>query len=287
MNALVAIQVAVHDRHSFLRSAYAETPFKVANISEGRHPRQLHLMLMSSSPGILEGDNYTIDIALDENSALQLSTQSYQRLFSMTGGAGQALTVRMAKGSSFVYLPHPVVPHALSVFRASGKIYLADECSVTWAEIFTCGRKLSGERFLFSFYQSVTEIFWNDKLMIKENLVMAPGKTDAVMQQLEGFTHQASMICLWPRGLVAECKAAVSEYLSRQQDILYGVTAASVNGVIIRLLGNSAEHLFDCIKKLNGILHLVKLTNDGIAALDHDVQNGCEGVLALKKVYEQ
>ena len=55
----------------------------MANITEDKTGATLQLMLMSSSPGILDGDEYKIKIELEENCSLQLHTQSYQRLFNM------------------------------------------------------------------------------------------------------------------------------------------------------------------------------------------------------------
>ena len=95
------------------------------------------------------------------------------------------------------YLPHLSVPHEGSDFTARNKIYLVDNCSLVWGEVLTCGRKLNGEVFLFSKYHNVTEIFLNNKLIIKENLLIQPGQINVnAIGQLEGYTHQASLIYL-------------------------------------------------------------------------------------------
>jgi urease accessory protein len=134
-------------------------------------------------------------------------------------------------------------------------VFLSEGCNLIWTEILTCGRKLNGERFLFSFYHTVTEIFLDGKLVVKENLRMAPDKIEVnVVGQMEGFTHQASLICLSPLCLVNEKKELVLAYLATQTDILFGVTIAPVNGLIIRMLGNRAEQLFDCVKKMAALV---------------------------------
>ncbi|MEO5684944.1 MAG: urease accessory protein UreD [Chitinophagaceae bacterium] len=256
MKASVLIQIAAHNKSSFLKHAYAEPPFKVANITEARNPQLLELMLMSSSPGVLDDDRYLVDIELAANSSLRLTTQSYQRLFRMVKGAEQDITVRMLPGSSLVYLPHPVVPHESAVFRANNKLYLSHGCNVIWGEVLTCGRKLNGERFLFSFYHSTTEIFLNGRMVVKENLRMAPGTIEVdTIGQMEGFTHQASLICLSPAYIINDKKTAVTSCLAEEKEIAFGITTAPVHGVIIRILGNGAEQLFDCLKKLAGIMN--------------------------------
>lgn len=212
-------------------------------------------MLMSSSPGVLDDDEYEIKIETGEGCEMELHTQSYQRLFNMKKGAKQLMEVYLDKGSSFVYLPHPAVPHEHSVFLAKNKIYLNDDCGLIWGEVVTCGRKLNGESFLLSKYHNVTEVLINDKLVIKENLLMQPSLINPnLMGQLEGFTHQASFICINEKAKFMEIGDAAYEYLSLQKEIEFGITSPPVNGLILRILGYKAEQLFECLKAINKLM---------------------------------
>src|SRR4051812_46678781 len=118
MIARVSIYTAFRESQTYLKNSFADTPFKVANVTEDKKDRSLKLMLMSSSPGILDGDDYRIEILLGEDSSLQLLTQSYQRLFNMKKSAAQRMVVTMQRGTLFTYLPHPTVPHKESDFGA-------------------------------------------------------------------------------------------------------------------------------------------------------------------------
>jgi urease accessory protein len=255
MKAKLHIETVLKDGITCLKQSYCTPPFKVANITEDKSSAPLHLMLMSSSPGILDGDEYELKIEMGENSSLQLHTQSYQRLFNMKKGARQLMEVYLKKGSSFVYLPHPSVPHENYVFTTTNKFFLNSGCRLMWGEVLTCGRKLNGEVFRFSKYHSITEVFMNNRLVIKENLLMQPAVIDpAAIGQLEGFTHQASFI-FWDEKM--DCIDAgniIHEYLLLQNEIVSGVTAAPANGLIIRLLGYRAEQLYDHLKAIVRIL---------------------------------
>ena len=181
------IQTALRNDITFLKKAYCTSPLKVADITENKKEQTLHLMMRSSSPGILDGDEYRMKIELSERSSLQLHTQSYLRLYAMKKSASQILNVKQTAGSSFCFLPHPVVPHEASDFCTHNKIFLSDDCSLIWGEVLTCGRKLSGEVFKFKRYQSITEIFINNHLVIKENLLIDPFLTDInAICQMEG-----------------------------------------------------------------------------------------------------
>lgn len=255
MKAELHIQAARRDARTYLKKAFFTPPFKVADITEDKRANQLQLMLMSSSPGILDGDAYQLKIDLDEGCSLELQTQSYQRLFTMKQSASQQMRVQMAEGSSLCFLPHPVVPHEQSSFSATNAIYMADGCSLIWGEVLTCGRKLNGEVFLFSKYHTVTQVFINQKLRIKENLLLQPATMNLkAIGQMEGFTHQASLIYLNEQTSLPAIQEMIAAYLAHQPDILFGVSVAPVNGLIIRLLGQRSEQLHTCLKMIARLL---------------------------------
>lgn len=256
MKAELHIQVAEKSNRSFLKHSYFTTPFKVMNITEDKSGADLHLMLMSSSPGILDGDEYDIKIDLEQNSSLHLYTQAYQRLFNMKQGAVQNMEVHIAANASFYYLPHPSVPHEQSIFTAKNNFYLAANSCLFFGELLTCGRKLNGEAFLFSKYQSVSNIYQNGKLVIKENLLMQPALIDVyAVGQLEGYTHQASMICIDSKIDTKQVQQLLVHALNEEIGLDFGVSITPANGLIIRMLGNGAEHLYALLKKIPALIH--------------------------------
>lgn len=251
MIAKLHIETALKNDKTYLSNCFFTTPYKVADITEDRRKNELHLMLMSSSPGILDGDKYEVMIKLKENTSLQLQTQSYQRLFNMKKGASQSIELRMSKGSSFTYLPQPTVPHTSSNFVAVNNIYLSDNCQLTWGELLTCGRKLNGEEFAFSKFHSTTKIFWNNRLVVKENLLIEPDKINVhAIGQLENCTHQASLIFINEAADTKSIIKDINEKLNQQEGICFGVSSLPVNGVIIRILGFKAERLYSCLKNI-------------------------------------
>lgn len=219
------------------------------NITEDKHSNDLKLMLMSSSPGILDGDEYNLIIDVIENGTLELHTQSYQRLFNMVNGAKQFMKVNMQQNASFTYLPHPSVPHENSIFTAKNSIYLSNNCKLIWGEVLTCGRKLNGEVFTFSKYHNSTEIYLNQKIIIKENLLLQPLLLNPnSMGQLAAFTHQASLIVVNETIDSIAFADAIHAYLLQQTEIDFGISTTQTNAIIVRILGYKAEQLFTCLK---------------------------------------
>jgi urease accessory protein len=185
---------------TFLQNCFCKQPFKLANITEHKADGLLRLMITSSSPGILSNDNYNIAIDIEENANVHISTQGYQRLFTMTGKAIQFMNVHIKNKASFTYLPHPVVPHEASDFSSTNDIYLHKKHNLIWSEIITCGRKLSGEEFKFTRFRNMTNIYIDNKLVIKENVLLEPSKRNIhATGQLEGYTIliRNRRYCIW------------------------------------------------------------------------------------------
>jgi len=250
MNSTVQIHITSRNGISHLASAYFTPPFKIANVTEDKSDPTLHLMLMSSSPGILDGDEQTLKLTLDADTRLQLHTQSYQRLFTMRTGATQTIQVDIGPGARFCWLPHPAVPHAGSIFKGRNKIVLAKGSQLIWGEVLTCGRKLSGEVFALSIYHSRTEIFGDNHLALLENQYLCPAALPVTtFGQLEQFTHQASLITTETHSR-KDIEDYVAGQTSTRPGILGGVTEGPAGFLVIRLLGHAAEHLHATLKAI-------------------------------------
>jgi len=242
---------------TYLKECYCTRPFKVANVREEQSDPVLRLMMMSSSPGMLDKDHYRMDITVTAGTALHLQTQAYQRLFHMATGAKQEMTVQLQPGSTFTFLPHPLVPHEKATYTGYTNIHLSADCRLIWGEIITCGRKLNGEVFLFTKLHSITHVYAAGQLLLRDNLLMQPGFTDfQAMGWMEGYTHQATFLFFdtHEKMVLNETADRLHRYLEEQPGILAGVTHTRGNGIMVRILGHSGEQLYECQQQLARLL---------------------------------
>ncbi|WP_159455880.1 urease accessory protein UreD [Chitinophaga eiseniae] len=251
MNQLSLISGYKNGR-SWLKDSYCTRPFKLANVGIYRQDPALYLMVMSSSPGILDGDHYDIDIRTESHSRLQLQSQSYQRLFNMKTGAQQQQRIHMEAQSVFSYVQHPLVPHENAMFKSHTVAHLEDDCQFTFGEIITCGRKHSGEVFRFSRLHSVTEIFHRGKLILKDNLLLQPQLLPMqAIGQMEGYTHQATLLYIHTGATDMELHlTALRQLLEEPPGVVGGVSLPDARCLVVRILGNGGEQLYDCLRKM-------------------------------------
>ncbi|MCW3467267.1 urease accessory protein UreD [Chitinophaga nivalis] len=241
---------------SYLKDTFFTRPFRVANVGEHKSDPALYLMVMSSSPGILDGDHYEITLTAEPYSRFQLQSQSYQRLFNMRKGAQQEQYIQLQEHSTFSYVQHPVVPHENAIFKGRNIIRMADDCRLTLGEIITCGRKHSGEVFRFQHFQNVTMIYHHEQLLLKDNVLLQPQLLSmAAVGQMEGYTHQGTLFYV-DTGMtnLEALPDDIHALLEEEKDIAVGVSAAGQRAVVVRLLGNGGEQLFNCLRKVQQYL---------------------------------
>ena len=256
MDSSLVIKIEQRNGNSFLRDAYVTPPFRIVPVGQYKKDKAAYLMIMSSSPGLLDNDLHDIRINMDADTVLQLQTQAYQRLYNMKSGAAQHTTLRMAAGSSFSYVPHPVVPQTEARFQSVNKIYMEDGCQVLWSDIVTCGRKMSGEEFKYHSFQTRTEVYLNQKMVVKDNVLLSPKVMPVSgMGMFEGYTHQGSMLFYSAKNIdVNTYIDRIYENYQSAKGIVFGISALKENGFMIRVLGNGAEQLYKIFKEIENVL---------------------------------
>ncbi len=127
--------------------------------------------------------------------------------------------------------------------------------NLIWSEIITCGRKGSGEEFKFTRYHNVTNVYLNKKLVVKENVLLEPFKKNVhAIGQLEGYTHQSTLLFIDDQADIKKISGECKELLSGTEDITFGISTLPVNGLIFRILGYGGEKLFSCNNKLASLI---------------------------------
>jgi urease accessory protein len=265
MKSALTIEAVLRQGRSVLADCYHTQPFKIMNVSGSQ--KGLELVLMSASPGLLEGDEQQLQLRIGAGAQLSLATQAYQRFFAMEQGATQSLTVFIEAGGSLVYLPHPAVPHTGARVRSTNTFHLSKGGALLWGEVLTCGRKGSGERFQFTSYRSTTVIHYAGRILCREVIAIEPAVMDLEAIGLyEGYSHQASFYCIDEKLSVASLVAALQPVLASGGEMLCGISALPAAGIVVRLLGQSAEPLYECLQELARSVR-------GLQAAKHKNQN--------------
>ncbi|SHL12041.1 urease accessory protein UreD [Chryseobacterium polytrichastri] len=257
MDSRLHIIAGYKEGKSYVKDLYVSPPFRVVSVGQRKKDHKLYQIVMSSSPGILDGDRYQLDIALEKGAALQLQSQSYQRLFNMKDRAVQQLNISMQDNTSFAYVPHPVVPHEDSNFKSKAEVNIGENSQIIISEIITCGRKHYGELFKLTRFQNLTEIYHKDQLVVKDNILIQPDLIPIKsIGNLEEYTHQGTLIFYTTKKHVDKNALIETIYthIELQNEMEVGISAMEDNGFIIRTLGHGGEVMYNFFLTVQEIL---------------------------------
>ncbi|MCS3529355.1 urease accessory protein UreD [Chryseobacterium sp. JUb7] len=265
MDSHLKIAAGFKNGKSYIKDLYVSLPFRVVSVGQRKNDNKLYQMVMSSSPGILDGDHYYLDINLEKGASLQLQSQSYQRLFNMKDKAVQELNVLMEDDTSFAYVPHPVVPHEDSNFKSQARIDIGKNSQLIISEIITCGRKHYGEVFKLKRFQNLMEIYHENKLIIKDNVLIQPDLIPInSIGNLEKYTHQGTLIFYSTKAGVEKDNLIETIVESAEQykdEMEVGVSAMEENGFVVRALGHGGEVMYNFFLHVQDILWDLDKTN--------------------------
>lgn len=250
MLSRIGINAEKEGERTLLKDSYHNAPYKVVHYGSRHLQKHLELILMSSSPGIMDEDDITINVDVHEKAHLKLFTQSFGKLHPMKKGAVQRTNVTLKKGGIFKYIPHPVTPFAGSIFKTVNDIQMAGDATLIWGDIIASGRVYSGESFAFKSFHSITKVTCDKKLVLLDNQLLEPEKQPmGSILFYEGYTHQATLLYVSP--YAEELKAELDEILvEKYEQIDFGFTQCAPNAVMLRAMGKDGGVLHDWLSTM-------------------------------------
>lgn len=275
-----------------LAELYATMPFKVmrpfpladeelvgtgprARRAAGELARGAQAMVMSASAGVMAGDDQRVEVSVDAGAALQVTTQSFEKIHRMEGdGSARRVTaLSVGPGGYLDYRPQPQIPFAGSDYASETVAELADAtASLVYEEVLSCGRAARGERFGYRRYRNHVLVRVAGRPVYLDNTIYDPAVMD--MEELglyEGFSHLANLV-LVNVGVAPGAFEAARGYLRDETGVIGaaaggpvgaaqgseaiagGITRLGSGDVAVRLLGHRAQRLSDVLARVRALL---------------------------------
>ena len=131
--------------------------------------------LLSPTGGVVQGDDYQIDVTLAPNTHVILTTQAATKVYAMPfQGARQSMRVRVGKDAIFEYLPDSTILFRDANFVQGISLFLERGAAVVLQEIVMPGRLVQGEALAFTQYQSCIEVSDSAGLLLYDTCHVQP-----------------------------------------------------------------------------------------------------------------
>jgi urease accessory protein len=220
-----------------------------------------HVVIVHPPGGIAGGDDLTIEIDLEANSSVVLTTPGATKWYKAPDQVcRQQTSIRLAEGSTLDWLPQENIfyraTHAVSTFT----LQIDPGATAIGWEIGLLGRQESGEQWAEGSLRFATSIERPDglPLWVERLRLEASASLRKAAQGLYGFNAFGT---LWAIG--SGCTGAVAEELASdlpfERDLRAGVTALPEGILLVRGLAQDVERLrqmmMDCWVRLRPLVH--------------------------------
>lgn len=176
------------------------------------------VFLLSYGGGLVGGDAVHLSIHVQAGASLSLVTQGHTKVFKSPAEdviTSQLMTAKIDAGAALCLLPDPVQPFQDSLYTQIQVFKLAEDSSLCLLDWVTAGRTARGERWGFVKWTGRNEVWLRgdgqireDRLLVRDNVILSRDGTQAVGQTLQGTMHDMSVVgTLIVRGLALKTLA--------------------------------------------------------------------------------
>ena len=247
---------------TIIREQYSRVPLLAqrAMYLEETLPDMAYVYIVSPSGGILQGDRYLIEITLGNNTFAHVTTQGATRIYKMEKNyASQIVNLKVEEGSFLEYIPDQIIPFRNSRFYQEVNLNVHDNATMIYSEVIVPGRVASGEEFEYDicYIKTVGRNHLGRPRFI-DTVKLEPKNENLRAEGISGnFTVVGTIYVVTKESWVKDLQYEISERIKgfEVKGKVSGGTSIlpARQGIIIRILGNSAEDVKKIIFDVVGI----------------------------------
>ena len=235
---------------------YSQVPLQIqrAVYPENSLPGMAYLYIISPSGGILQGDRYRTNITLKNNAISHITTQGATRVYSMnSNSASQIVNITLDENCYLEYIPDQIIPYQNSRYYQKVNLNIHDNATLIYSEVLTPGRVAMNENFDYDIcYLRTYCKNQNNKFRCLENMKIEPKSQNLKTEGIFGkFDIVGTVYILTKKENVAELENKINKNLEQFDDISTGTSILpNDSGIIVKILGNNTENIFEIIYEL-------------------------------------
>ena len=214
-----------------------------------------YTLLLNPSGGLVGGDHLSVNMTLDAETHVLISTPSANRVYrSLSEVSVQLVDISVGPGAILEWAPEPTIPFAGSRFRQVIHVKLAAGATVLFWDAIASGRIARGERWAFANLENEIRITAASGASVMERYDLRPLEDQRVIGLAEEWDYVASLYVVgdkvgantWAR-LEASLAVALED---RPGQVLGGVSAPSIGGLAVKLVARAAPDLHAVLETL-------------------------------------
>ena len=232
---------------------FSQVPLQIqrAVYPENSLPGMAYLYIISPSGGILQGDRYKTDITLKNNAVSHITTQGATRIYSMnSNSASQMVNITLDENCYLEYIPDQIIPYQNSRYYQKVNLNIHDNATLIYSEVLTPGRTAMKETFDYDIcYLRTYCKNQNNEFRCLENMKIEPKKYNMKIKGILGkYNIVGTVYVLTKKNQIEKLEEKIYENIEKSELVSIGISILpNESGIIVKILGNNTEDVFDKI----------------------------------------
>lgn len=242
------LDYAKREHRTIIAHSYFTTPWKLLPPIYLDDTGAAYTLLVNPSGGLVGGDHLSIDMNVEQDAHVLISSPSANRIYRTEGKASeQHVNIMVGPGAVLEWVPEHTIPFAGSRFRQTLHATLAPGATLLLWDAVASGRIARGERWAFTDLENEIRVTTASGGSLLERYVLDSTTDLGAVGLAEEWNYVASLYVVndatasevWS-GLESKIAAILD---TRPREVLGGVSAAPIPGLAVKVLARTAPDL--------------------------------------------
>lgn len=241
---------------TYVARQFYQLPLQVLPANHIEADGSVFVYLLNPSGGMLENDVFDYRVRLEGGASAVITTPSSNKIYrSHKFAARQEINIEVGSGCKLEYLPEHNMPYAESVFSQKN-IYRVHRGGMLFAwDTVIPGRLSRSECFDFTQYCSDTQIYYDDRLLLRDALKIDPSKLDLHNAASLGQYTIFSTAYLVDENISEMLLNELYEYFERNSGRFFGgASKVDENLAVIKVLFKTSLEVSESLMKIWSIV---------------------------------
>lgn len=251
------LSVEQRNKRSVAKDIYFRGALKlVSPVYHNKSPYPCYYLL-NPGGGFLDGDRYKMEITVQENAGLLLTTQSSTKIYKTpTTQVYQEIIFNLKENSHLEYIPDALIAYQDAAYYQDTQIFMEQGATLFYADIVTPGWSPEDRHFSYKQLRLKTDIHYENELIACDHIKLEPSQqTLNDLGYLEGYTHIGSFIVISPLSKSQILDQLYDLIKSHTGKFCFGLSELIQPGFIIRIMANYTHDIERIIHLCHQYIH--------------------------------
>jgi urease accessory protein len=239
LTGAIDLKVAKKQLKTIVSDCYYEGALKITRpvYNEKNYPT---IYLIHVGGGYVDGDTYLLNISLEDNAELAVTTQSSTKVYRTPNHPVRQITnINLKKGSMLEFFPDSLIAYEDARFVQETTVRMETGATLFYCDIITPGWSAEGGLFQYDWIRSKLTVFQNGKMVLFDYLFLEHDDDPAGLLKMEGYSHIGSLFIIHQnvnKEFVDSLSSLLTEY---DMETRIGFSLLPEEGVALRILALS------------------------------------------------